>query len=235
MAATIAGTTSLRVLTDFDLEMVAVGAGGPGQDWNSSGFTVSGVSYAGGSGGGSGGVSKRTMRLVRGDTIDVTIGLTGSYDNSFTYIRVNRRYVLAAPGGQPYVSATTYQSRTDSVEGDRDRVTGSSAGTASERPNLTSPGSVPARFLGEFAVRGNSFQSPAVVHPVRRASLLGISYFAGSGARGLAYKVDSTRDTQNVWPQFYHWMAGGGGGAGGSAPRPTSTAADQNRLRGAFY
>ena len=217
MAATLTVNQTLTFQTDVTMEVICIGAGGPGQNWTRNGFLLSGTRFAGGAGGGAGAVTYQVVRFERGDILAATTGSnTGSYTASVSRLVLNNNTLLYAPGGQPYVNGTTWRGRTDTGTNANPRVTGSGAGTATE--STEGQRSVPLKYRN--IASGTNLTSSAIQYTPPISSVMSLPLRVNDGAQGLAIKFGAANLSTY---QYWMWLAGGGGGAGGDAPRPTTT------------
>ena len=214
MAAQIAAPITLNVQTDFDLEVICVGAGGPGQDWHANWFHGDGVTTSttiglfGGAGGGAGAVTITQLRVLAGDQLTTQIGRSAApgntYDLAATILYRNGSPVLFAPGGQPYLQGTTWTNRNDAYDPDgSQRITGSAAGT---------PAFVRTSPPGFLTFPGNRYQPPLntfLFIPLRvnsgSGSWLLVSGFPGSSLAGAGRpRRRSCRGPQRTTPRHGH-------------------------------
>ena len=106
----------------FDAQIVAIGAGGVGQDRHS----------VPGAGGGSGALATIPWRFRAGDILAIAPGVarSGNYAGMLTSVRVNGAPVIEAPGGQPQLLGTSW---TNWIP-DNTKLYGSTAGTFTPPP-----------------------------------------------------------------------------------------------------
>lgn len=103
-------TFTATVNTYFEAQVVAIGAGGPGQDWVPATFTVSGTRIYGGAGGGAGGVYTGVVGFHPGDRISITVGRnTGTTAQlRSTTMLVNNATVARGEHSYPLVNGTSW-------------------------------------------------------------------------------------------------------------------------------
>lgn len=213
--ATLTVGQRITFTADVECELLAIGSGGPGQNWTRNGWTDNNVRYAGGAGGGAGATAYLRRWFGRGESFLVRVGITGSrrtWQSSCTVVGD----LLFAAGGHPFVSGTSWRSpsRVDDEDGNtgNPRVSGGGAGSETEYNTPTT-----SRYRNQPT--GTVVSSSIPVIPAVRLPVT--NYRAFSGRRGLAIK-QGTQNQNGV--AYWAWMAGGGGGAGGSPARQTVTA-----------
>ena len=105
-------TFTATATTFFEAQIVAVGAGGPGQDWVPATFTVSGTRIYGGAGGAAGGVYTGLIRFNPGDQISITVGRNNGTTAPLraTTMLVNNETVARGEHSYPLVNGTSWQS-----------------------------------------------------------------------------------------------------------------------------
>ena len=204
---TLIGSRTLTVLNDVDAQLIAVGAGGYGQNWRTTPWRVrltdtADEYYYGGAGGGAGGVVAILVRLRAGQTLTTATGVCGTPEGSTTSVSIDGRVVVAAPGGEPQVSAGTW---TNWLRGDR--VYGSTGGRPARRKLGGSGWRTTVTELGPNADRPR----PAGL------SLLGLRMLASYGAANRTDRRIPTGQVPNV-NLGWAYLAGAGGGAKGPAP-----------------